>query len=494
MRAAVYVIYLAVAIPVTVIISCVAYLIRIPCSYLTALARVLIFRPAWLLDPKCGPQAPPGSDPAVLQYFYGPAMADAARAAWIAFDDCRRHWRSGINSALRPSRTSRSPVNGPLSIASATGMTAGTFFGGLAAACFMLLHFLIVSLSAALVWALCTILRGVDSAALRARDARITCPACSELVSYPGYFCPGNGCRRRHHDLLPGKFGIFRRRCHCGTSLRNSPLSAFYEIAAFCPHCAQPLERQPGEHTEIVLPVFGPPGPTTARLLLRMVTQLRKWDSDGQLTAVLADSADTREPDVPGQLPRVYSIRLTANANTRILRMFDAADEPPPSARSARRLNKARTIVFVIGDRPAGASPYQAYGQARRGMAEMGFAARETRLAFVVTGGALTDASSRRASRWIRELGLRDLVRSVRHDFKAWHFFRAPELVQDEVLHESAAPLVRWLLKGEGISPAPCRVVTDVSAAQERSYQWHRRYVFAAVAASAVLLALLFIT
>lgn len=124
----------------------------------------------------------------------------------------------------------------------------------------------------------------------------------------------------------------------------------------------------------------------------------------------------------------------------------------------------------------------------------MGAAPRQARLAVVLTRGDLADGqSSHKVSRWAsRELGLGELVRSARHDFKECRFFCAAALMRDDVMHESVESLMSWLLTGAGISPAPSRVVADLSAARERSYRCYRRCVFASMVASAVLLILLF--
>ena len=94
------------------------------------------------------------------------------------------------------------------------------------------------------------VLRGADSAFLGVKNIRMVCPACSERVPYPGYVCPGGGCARRHRDVRPGRFGIMRRRCQCGTRMSTLLLFGSSRMAAFCPHCGHPLEHRPGEAPE----------------------------------------------------------------------------------------------------------------------------------------------------------------------------------------------------------------------------------------------------
>ena len=69
-------------------------------------------------------------------------------------------------------------------------------------------------------------LRLADSAVLRIKNIRMVCPSCGERVRYPGYECPGDAdpsssMPQKHRDIRPGRYGIVRRRCLCGASMRT---------------------------------------------------------------------------------------------------------------------------------------------------------------------------------------------------------------------------------------------------------------------------------
>jgi hypothetical protein len=160
--------------------------------------------------------------------------------------------------------------------------------------------------------------------------------------------------------------------------------------------------------------------------------------------------------------------------------MFDAADEEP---------DKTQTLVLAVD---AVSRPLDlAYEQALQLIETTGVKARSARLAVVFCGGDLNGARSGKVARWAsRQLGLGDLVRTVRSAFTETCFFCVAALPADEAAHESVGSLLRWLLSNYGVSPSPTLIAVDPGQVRERSYRWHRRFVFVLVAtmSSALLL------
>ena len=72
--------YLALAIPISAVAAFAAYSVGLPVAYFVGLWRVLVDRPPSLPSPKRQPKRPADADPAVLQYFYGPALIGMAKA------------------------------------------------------------------------------------------------------------------------------------------------------------------------------------------------------------------------------------------------------------------------------------------------------------------------------------------------------------------------------------------------------------------------------
>ena len=493
-----YVAYLACALPVGAAVAFAFCFLGMPAAYLRGLVRVLVRRdPAWLAraGPARWPEAPADGDPAVLQYFYGPAVADANHALRSAYRDCRGLLRQ-CAAAVGAAFTGDGPVfTAPLGVGGAVGMVAGGVLGAAAAAACACVHLLTVGVSAALVRAAGAALRVADSAVLRIKNIRMVCPSCGEGVPYPGYECPGPGCTRRHRDIRPGRLGILRRYCQCGTRLRTLLLFGSAGMNAFCPRCGQFLEHRPGQAPETVLPLFGAVSAGKTRLLLALVTQLRLW-SQGQpaprFTVEFADAATSGKLEhasellspesvtakTPAELPRAYMVRLITGSGTRVLQLFDPAGELYYTADQVQRLrflDQARTFILVIdplavpafwdrlpaerragleATRAAASLPDVAYQVALQRIEALRVPLRRSRLAVVFSRADLTDEPAADVAAWAQdELGLGNLIRSARLHVGEACFFHTAAVLADGVMHESIPALLRWLLAGDGIDP-----------------------------------------
>jgi hypothetical protein len=489
---ALYLAYLACAVPIGAAAGLITYGVGLPVAYFVGLGRVLVRRdPAWLAQDRPAPRRPKvaaGADPAVVQYFYGPALIDAGHGLRTAYRDCRRFWRAGWGLVGSAVVSDGAVLTAPFGVGFAVGMGAGVALGAVLMACCACVHLLTVGVCAALVRAAGTALRLADSAVLRVKNIRMVCPSpsCYQRVPYPGYECPGADCTRRHKDIRPGRLGILSRRCPCGTRMKTLLLFGSSGMKAFCPHCGRWLEHNPGKAQEIVLPFFGAVGAGKTRLLFSLVAQLQLWAQDPQRLAVeFADTATARKleharellsPDsvtdkTPVELPRAYIIRLTSAKGVRLLHMFDAAGELFDTAERTRELgflDKARTFILVIdplsveafrnrlppeqGVRSTAQSPDLAYQEAHQEIEAMGVPLRTARLAVVFSRADLIDEPVTDVADWAKqELGLGNLVRSVRMNFGEARFFHTAAVLSGGVMHASIPELLRWVLASNGI-------------------------------------------
>jgi len=488
--AVVYVVYVVVAAPLAAIAACAVYTARIPYTYLRALARVLVTRPARLPEWKRQPGVPENADPAVPQYFYGPAAADADLIMRVAYDDCRRFLSSGIRRFTGWFTSDAWWLAAPIALGGVFGLAAGTAFGGAIAAACGLTYLLAVGILAGLARVTGIVLRGIDTAVLRIRHIKMFCPVCFERVPYPGYVCAGDR-RHPHRDVRPGRFGILRRRCECGEPMKTLLLFGSSQMSAFCPHCDHLLEHRPGEAPEVVLPFFGTVGAGKTRLLFSAVTQLQAWNGADELTAEFADSVTTRELATaeeilrsgtstwatPPDLPRAHVIRLSTDKGTCILHMFDSPGERFYTADRTRELGylgKARTFVLVIDplsadslwarlppgrqedSRRVRSTPPSldlAFYQVLHAIEAMKVNPKETRLAVVFSKADKFDPPEGDVAGWAeRELGLGNMVRLVRIQFKDSLFLCAAAVMEDEGIHPSIATLLRWMLADQAVT------------------------------------------
>jgi Double-GTPase 2 len=484
-----YLIYVAITLPVSAAVAAAGYAVGMPVAYLAGLGQVLVTRPPSLGSPPRRPRRPEGADPALLQYFYGPAIADADQAVRAAYGSCRKFWEFGAAAIQSSFEMDGSPMlTAPLGAGGAIGMAVGTAAGAVLTAGCALVHLLVVGASAVSVRATGAVLRAADSTLLRIKNIRMVCPDCYRRVFYPGYECPSPDCANRHRDVRPGRFGIFRRRCRCGTPMNTLLLLGSARMSAFCPHedCGGSLAYRPGEAPEIVLPFFGATGAGKTRLMFSMVTQLQLWTEAGRLRAEFGDSVTSTELEGAGDVlrsgrattitsvqdPRANVIRLVSRNSTRILHLFDAAGElfyQSDRTQSLRYLSQARTFILVIDPlsvaafwqrlpaekqaelaplRSTAPSPDLAYQQTYQQIEAMGVRLRAARLAVVFSRADLTGVPAGDVAAWASgELGLGNMVRSVRQNFRETCFINtAAVMAKDGTMHESVAALLRWML------------------------------------------------
>jgi ABC-type phosphonate transport system ATPase subunit len=489
--------YVAVTVPLLAGLACLVYAFGMPIVYLKGMGKVLVTRSKGLPAAAKWPKPITGSDPALFQYFYGPAMADARHAVKVASGNCQDLWESGTETAGDAfTGEDTTWFTAPLAIGGVIGMAIGSLIGLVITGVLAFIHLLVVAISAALVRITGFVLRGADSAMLRVKNVKMICPYCYERVPYPAYDCPSPDCASRHRDVRPGKYGIIRRRCRCGARMNTLLLFGSSRMAAFCPHpgCEHSLEHRPGEAPEIVLPFFGAIGAGKTRLLFSMVTQLQTWTEKGQLKAEFGDSSTARELDIAStvmrsgsstiatsvELPRAHVIRLTVKRGTRILQLFDAAGERfynTDRTQELRYLNKARTFILVIDPlsvegfwqqlpassqaelssvRSTAPSPELAYQQTHQQMEAMGVELKKVRLAVVFSRADLIGVVGEQDSdvtEWARGiLGLGNLIRSTGQNFKEVGYFRTAAIMDAEgTMHKSIAELMDWVMAKEGV-------------------------------------------
>jgi hypothetical protein len=506
-----YIVAMYFAIPLAASAAGMIYGVGIPACYVIGLFKVLALRPDNLPDkPAWYPERKDGQEPAVLGYFYGfrsPAFAEihhvilVARSAAIDFARRGRNvLKSGFTGVIPGSRRSLPRIiTIPLSVGAAVGMGAGIAFGTVAFVVIAAVHAVVATLVFLVMATIGQVLRLIDTGLLRIKNIRMVCPHCFERVPYPAYKC--KSCAEMHKDVRPGRFGIFHRRCLCGTVLPTLllfRLASSDKLDAYCPldNCKQPLEHRPGEAQEIVLPFFGAADAGKTRLMYGIVALLR---ATRDLGTELADSAtaaslnSVKEWLAPGvmtgktltELPRGQIVRVTSKNTPRLLQFYDTAGERFIAAETTeelRFLTKARTFILVIDplsveslwhslprkrqaelatirSKPAGndavPSPELAYQQTHQQMEAMGVKLKKARLAVVFSrADVLDNLNGEPAEEWATDtLGLGNLIRSARLEFGETAFFRTASVISDSGnLHPSLTELTRWLVAPNGIT------------------------------------------
>jgi hypothetical protein len=456
-----------------------------------------------------------GPEPAYRQYFFGPAMRDLRQIIMLSWRRAQHRLTSHAARFTGWGFTSP-PVPvlyfWPVGVALWAGLVAGTAVGVPLAGLVAALHAGAVGLTQAAARGCALALRAADTAVLAARGVRgMRCPWCYEKSTYPAY---RHGCDRLHHDIRPGRYGVFRRRCQCGATMPTLILLGSYRLNAYCVHaktCGRQMSDETGRFREVVLPLLGGRAAGKTRLMAAMLVALNEAagstaTSDGEVRLRLANQETTVAYEVlrtvldddgyiaatTTDLPHAHSMLLRAGRRGRLVHIFDPSGERLVSRERTdelRYLPAARTFIFVLDPLsvpafwdslsaqeraaidPVLASqvhPQQVFDQTVQQAIEMGARVRGTRLAVAISktdllehtrllcGRADDDAWARR---WLEEeLGLGNLIRAMDNEFREVRFFfTAAVTVGPRQAHPSIAPLVSWTLGAPGLpglSPA----------------------------------------
>lgn len=468
---------------------------------------------------------PPDREPeqAYRQYFFGPAMFDLRRilrqgqAGGITlFQD----WGASITGRFITSPGFSPLIARPVGLALWAGLIVGGFGAAILLAVVALLHALTIGVAQLVSRAAIGVLRGADTAASAAKGIRgMTCPHCYRKIDYPSYSCEAPDCSRRHRDVRPGRYGVLRRRCACGARLPTLLLLGSHQLPAFCPEpeCGRAMSDETGRRREQIVPLFGARAAGKTQLMAAIMMRLMREADRDRIPARLADDETSRAyrvlteilqeaGHVTGtgpELPRARSIYLGSGRSERLIHLFDAAGERFTTVDRTDELEyfrAARSLLFVLDPlsvpafretlRPQARDtldwslaskepPGLVFDQAVQTLIQMGAPAKRTRLAVAVSKFDLFDglgtapprtSDSAACERWLtEELGLGNLIRSMRHEFGEVRFsFTAAVLTADGEVDPTIANLSSWLLGGERL-PRQLRKLTAVRPRAEPS-------------------------
>jgi Double-GTPase 2 len=450
------------------------------------------------------PQFHPGDEdqPAYRQYFFGPATRDLRQVLEVAWPRCQERVRGFGGRIVRSllvdqgeSGLATIPIGITLWIGLVLGCgVAGLVLGGVAA-----LHVTAILVTQGLARALIGLLRLVDTAVLRAKGITgMICPWCYFKNRYPAYECPQ--CRSLHSDIRPGKFGVVRRRCQCGTRLPTLVLLGSYRLPARCTNagvCGRQMSDETGRFAEFVLPFFGGQSAGKTRLMAAMIMRLQEDDQERDASVRIADDTTRHSYEVlrevlslrgymlgnrPSELPRAHSLLVAIGRFKRLLHIFDAAGErfmDVDTTDELRYLRSARTYLFVLDplsvpslwsqltpheqdevDRSLASTtqPQAVFSQSVQTMVSMRAKVNRSRLAVAISKTDLIEQTglfedrvntSDWAEQWLdKTLGLGNLIRAMRNEFRDVRFFlTAAVLDDDDRVHDSIRPLVDWCLQ-----------------------------------------------
>jgi hypothetical protein len=306
-------------------------------NYLGAIWATLFGAAGW-------EDSPHGPEPAFRQYFFRKAYRDygvvvrdsfgknVAVATWI-LGKVRWLFQHQMKPVTWPAA-----VMGLL-IAGVGALAAVTTYAVLGAA-----HLALVLALAALVLVMALLSRAVESLSMMWRRIFLVCPhaGCYRRIGLPVYTCPG--CGAEHRRLLPGSYGMFRRRCRCGQELATLFLLGRSKLPARCPHpgCQGPLNAAVGTARNLHVPVVGGPAAGKTSFLMANLVELHARAAGGELALDLPEKKDRllfeacQRAFAAGEVvrktaeysPDAFLAKLTdTKGNRALLYIYDAAGE-----------------------------------------------------------------------------------------------------------------------------------------------------------------------
>ncbi|MFE9068532.1 hypothetical protein [Streptomyces violaceusniger] len=448
----------------------------------------------------------PADELAHRNYFFGPAIRDLRQ---LLTQGRRLHIRT-VTDAYRQVRARQftapsvhQSVSVPYGLTLCLGLAVGAAVAVPVLGLLLGLQALGVALLSAGARLTAFTLRVTDRAVmiLRGLPRGMLCPSCFERVPYPAYDCPRTNCRRRHADIRPGTFGLFRRRCACDERIPTllMLMSRDARLSGFCvhEHCGKSMNPDAGHMSELILPLIGGRAAGKTQLMAAMVKSLENTAADGGPAIRLADSETTAHQRVlnevleiqghtrPTQktLPRAHSFVLGNGRAERLVHVFDTAGERFVSREETdalRYAREARTFVFVLDPMavdafwtrldPSGPSvdrtlastvdPEDVFSRLVQTVRTMGTRLARARLAVTVSKRDLltghpallpdrpNDSDSTRE--WLCErLGLRNLLKTMDLEFGEVRFFCTSAVADEEGrVDPSIATFVEWCLRG----------------------------------------------
>lgn len=182
------------------------------------------------------------TEPAKRSYFFGPGYVQLGRTISKAFE-------LNAESGEKVSKTASS-LRGDSGWWGAIKSIVATIYQVVAFLCIYvlgmllcivlgLIHGTITTVVMLCSYVIFTIVWLIDRIYLLKNKIRSDCPHCHSRYLIPHYVCPQ--CGVTHKKLVPGPYGIWKRKCECGYKLPSTFFNGRPKLDSFCPDCGSPI-------------------------------------------------------------------------------------------------------------------------------------------------------------------------------------------------------------------------------------------------------------
>lgn len=192
------------------------------------------------------------SQPARVSYFFGKGYVDLGntiKESWA------RNWQSAKRQFALAREKGCFTMGGGMNLIASISIFS---FGSVVSAFTTMAHVAVLLAFFALIYVGFSLLWLVDRIYIMINKIRNACPNpdCQAPFLIPVYECPG--CGAKHTKLMPGKYGILKRTCLCGTKLPTTFMNGRGRLKAYCPECDHELSGDTASR-QYAFPVIGGP-------------------------------------------------------------------------------------------------------------------------------------------------------------------------------------------------------------------------------------------
>lgn len=113
----------------------------------------------------------------------------------------------------------------------------------------------------------------IDRLVLIIKSIHSRCPTCKRKTVIPVFICPT--CGLEHKKLVPGPYGVFKRKCTCGTMLSTTFIGGRSKYEAHCPFCGTELLSSNSQQYGVQL--VGGVGTGKTTFLAAFWHEYKKW-------------------------------------------------------------------------------------------------------------------------------------------------------------------------------------------------------------------------
>jgi Double-GTPase 2/Bacterial SH3 domain len=466
-------------------IGCLVFIGAVLFNYLATMWSKLFLGDGWK-------DSPQGSEPAYRQYYFRKAYYDYKQVVEESWKPNRAAAKWVIDVGTKLFTNGGVLFTWPLGVMFFLLAAAGAVAGAIAYLTFGLVHLLLVIVCAVTAISLALLSRLVEYVSMLWRRIFLVCPnaGCYKKIGLPIYICPN--CGVKHHKLIPGTYGIFKRQCQCGAWLPTLFLFGRNKLPSICPHeeCGRPLPSSMGVARNLHVPVVGGPAAGKTSFLMASMLELNRRADSGLLGLEFPEkkhqalyercSRDFLSGSLLGKTaedsPDAFLVKLN-DGNEKLLYMYDAAGELYQQTDVLRRheyYSYTHGILFLLDPfslpqvqsdfetslqtasaqiKPCEERPQDVYDRmigTLRQFSKMKGSFGSVPVAVVVTkadafglGGEIesagngaapndkqkdNDPESRAVRQWLMDHGEGNLIRSIEHDFKKTRYFHCSAL------------------------------------------------------------------